>query len=561
MILKIFSFSFLAVPFHNTFTSYDTNKTVPPTLPVVICSLSRHERSIFMNQPLYHSGALRPLEEATMYNLGHVCSLSQIDLLQLQLTASLAESDTAYEAQFALGIAHFHGWGLQQDYKRAYDALVQSTYPETKGKGVAELYLCYQYGLGTLVDTEKAEALLHTVKTTFPTVDFEIPVWQPHHYCSRCGTYWGDPQQGALKIPYSSCTVCDDKRTALAPPIIIPLPEEMEDTDFDTLEENAKNGDWDSATQLGAFYEKGYGIPRDLDKAAALYGLGVKANHTLSLLHAAHLCLEQQNYDYGKLLLGLASSHQNAIGQFSAGQFHELGLSGTIDLKQAVSHYDESIQLGYTPAKYHLAKILMKYPDFAQEDQTPVQLLQESVDEGDDSSLLLLGQCYYEGNGVTKDPKRALELFQEALDKGYVDAHFDIAFWYFRQYDTPSPHQEHYQKSALHHFFQGASLEHQGCIGVLGELYASYGINEETMTFHSSYINPLRALDCFYRSALYSHPGAFLKLGLLHQQGEKLSPKVQFAKDATLARDYFERSSYLGDDFAKKLLDDLDGNL
>jgi uncharacterized protein len=63
-------------------------------------------------------------------------------------------------------------------------------------------------------------------------------------------------------------------------------------------------------------------------------------------------------------------------------------------------------------------------------DTTDIAALQKAAKDGDAAAQFQLGRAYYRGNGVEKDPNKALELIRQAADAGDVDAIDSMGFFY-----------------------------------------------------------------------------------------------------------------------------------
>jgi len=53
--------------------------------------------------------------------------------------------------------------------------------------------------------------------------------------------------------------------------------------------------------------------------------------------------------------------------------------------------------------------------------------LQKIADQGDATAQYSIGDMYYEGQGVTKDPAQAMQWYKKAADQGNSDAKAKIA--------------------------------------------------------------------------------------------------------------------------------------
>jgi len=63
-------------------------------------------------------------------------------------------------------------------------------------------------------------------------------------------------------------------------------------------------------------------------------------------------------------------------------------------------------------------------------DTADIAALQKAAKDGDAAAQFQLGRAYYRGNGVEKDPKKALELIRTAAEAGDLDAIDSMGFFY-----------------------------------------------------------------------------------------------------------------------------------
>lgn len=63
-------------------------------------------------------------------------------------------------------------------------------------------------------------------------------------------------------------------------------------------------------------------------------------------------------------------------------------------------------------------------------------LLKQCMEIGIPESFEVMGNMYNEGDGVECDRKRALELYQRALDEGYLEAYNSMAWYYLVNMET-----------------------------------------------------------------------------------------------------------------------------
>jgi TPR repeat protein len=100
------------------------------------------------------------------------------------------------------------------------------------------------------------------------------------------------------------------------------------------------------------------------------------------------------------------------IAYFQLGIFYHIYDAQHHPIGETVDLLRHSSEKGYIPAKFSLATILLKQPEFAHSDQEPVALLQEASDSGDWKATEELGDLTLNGDHAQRDPARAFYYFQ-----------------------------------------------------------------------------------------------------------------------------------------------------
>ena len=162
-----------------------------------------------------------------MYESGQGVEKNQKESVKWLILA--AESGVP-KIQYDLGIRYFYGYGIEQNYNEA-----AKWWESSANAGIADsqynLGLMYYRGIGVSKDKNKARILIEKAAS------------QAH-----------DKAQHRLAMIYA-----------------------LDDEDFLTslswLRESAKQNNTEAQYNLGIFYEKGYGVSKDLDKAKEWYQL------------------------------------------------------------------------------------------------------------------------------------------------------------------------------------------------------------------------------------------------------------------------------------------------
>lgn len=170
--------------------------------------------------------------------------------------------------------------------------------------------------------------------------------------------------------------------------------------------ENAKNKNYEEAYicfkaaaqqgyskaqfNTGVCYEKGRGVRKDKEKALYYYWQAAVGGH------------KQAQYRYAKLLL-TSRGHQS---------LEELNI--------AINFLEQSASAGFTKAQVCLASVYSQEP--VRDGSKSVQYLKMAAESGDNSALLLLGQCYESGFGVQQNLRTAIEYYKQAALAGNKQA-------------------------------------------------------------------------------------------------------------------------------------------
>lgn len=91
---------------------------------------------------------------------------------------------------------------------------------------------------------------------------------------------------------------------------------------------------------------------------------------------------------------------------------------------------DESINEVNTKAIFRQVQGLLENNRFKE----AVALLQRAITRGDAYAEYMLGECYNSGWGVDKDKDKAIELFTQSAEQGYVKAQYELAMSYCRSF-------------------------------------------------------------------------------------------------------------------------------
>ncbi|XP_033989992.1 death ligand signal enhancer [Trematomus bernacchii] len=140
----------------------------------------------------------------------------------------------------------------------------------------------------------------------------------------------------------------------------------------------------------GVCYEKGRGVEKDKQKALYYYWQAAAGGH------------RQAQYRYAKLLL--TSRGQQSLEQ----------------LNTAINLLEQAAAAGLTKAQVCLASVYSQEP--VRDGSRSVEFLQMAAESGDDTALLLLGQCFESGFGVQQDLRTAIKYYRRSAQAGNKQA-------------------------------------------------------------------------------------------------------------------------------------------
>ena len=162
----------------------------------------------------------------------------------------------------------------------------------------------------------------------------------------------------------------------------------------------AGNGHVPAEAQYGAMLREGRGGP--VDEAAGL----------AHLKHAA-----DQGDHYGEALYAFLTL--SAVSKIDNDKPHP----------ELVAMLEKAADAGEVVAQNYLGRVVYLYAIGAPHDRAKViRYLQMAAAQNDPSSMFDLGQYYYAGSGVEKDPAKGLDLIRRSSELGYGDAEAFYAF-------------------------------------------------------------------------------------------------------------------------------------
>ncbi|XP_078509652.1 death ligand signal enhancer isoform X1 [Lissotriton helveticus] len=140
----------------------------------------------------------------------------------------------------------------------------------------------------------------------------------------------------------------------------------------------------------GVCYEHGYGVCKDLEKAAVYYHLAAINGHRMA------------QYRYARYLL-----------------HHKVGVEAE-ERQQALKMLEQAAEAGLKEAQAYLGVFYTK--DSRMDPQKAVQYLRKAAESGDAQSRFHLGVCYESGFGVDLNVPEAIKHYEKAALEGHRSA-------------------------------------------------------------------------------------------------------------------------------------------
>ena len=161
---------------------------------------------------------------------------------------------------------------------------------------------------------------------------------------------------------------------------------------------------------LGMFYERGLGCPRNLKKAIKMYQKAIKLECITACANLAHLYLAGGDH---RPLLNAIDLYRRAMekGHASAfndmGYIYEFGLGLPKNIQKAIEYYQKAIDRGYADALANLAELYESGTEVPQDHHKAFELYQNASQHGCQWAYRYLGVLYEGGYGCHKDLERA----------------------------------------------------------------------------------------------------------------------------------------------------------
>lgn len=180
--------------------------------------------------------------------------------------------------------------------------------------------------------------------------------------------------------------------------------------DFETArtlwQQAATAGDTSAQYNLGLLYAEGRGLVRNPDAAMTWWRLAAQSGH-------------------------LQAQHNLALA-YLGGETIVPGIADEPRMEEAISWLQKAADGGLASSRFTLGTMLHARAATPQEQSTALAYLTAATEQDHPEAQLFLGNCYFDGDGVSVDRREALSLFLKAASHGHAPAQDRVAALYQR---------------------------------------------------------------------------------------------------------------------------------
>ncbi len=320
-------------------------------------------------------------------------------------------------------------------YKDSLNFYKKSAYEGSMSSNIWAGY-CYQYGLGTEPDGEKAMDYYRAA------ADKDCPVGM--HYVGKLY----EKGYGNVKVDYDKAYEWYKKAADLNYNTSMCSIGNMyykgiygakdDHPDYNLarqwFDDAMKNGYVSANYYLGLMYEMGYGADEDYDKALEYFEKGAEFGDHYSMFEIGNMYLlgyatGKSDYDTALEWFTKSAKLGNEFAMYDMG----LILEGKGDYKNAYKSYLMAAANNYDDAMTSIAymylnSMLSEEPDY----ESALKWLNKAAELGNDYAMEKLGEMYYEGEGVEQDFSKAADYYEMLAEKGSATAfeYYVLGFLY-----------------------------------------------------------------------------------------------------------------------------------
>lgn len=179
-------------------------------------------------------------------------------------------------------------------------------------------------------------------------------------------------------------------------------------TSFGWWEQHSKTGDASAACFLGACYEEGQGVVKDLDVAARYYGMAADKGDATALAKMSELPTI-----YTKLWWERRSDEGNVADKRALADSYAKGTGSSPDWETAARYYGEAADAGDAPSLEQMKTLPLQYT---------AEWWEKKALAGDADAAFFVAEGYAAGRGTRVDMTLANRYYSIAAEEGHPTA-------------------------------------------------------------------------------------------------------------------------------------------
>lgn len=190
------------------------------------------------------------------------------------------------------------------------------------------------------------------------------------------------------------------------------------------------------------------------------------------------------------------------------------------DEARAVKFYQSAVDQGFIIAKVNMGHAKrFGFGGIKVDEKEAFDLYHQAFNEGDLRAGAFLADCYKEGQGVSKDPKRAVEYYRTLAEAGLATSQTSLGECYEKGIDVDAPDpimaRRYYKRAADQGFY-------------LGQYRLAESLFESAKR---KSIDPYVVSDLYYKAALQGNTDANYKMGICFWEGVGTIQNYDYAID------------------------------
>lgn len=302
----------------------------------------------------------------------------------------------------------------------------------------------------------------------------------------------------------------------------------------DTLTK-AEAGDVDAQYATGMYYLKENKEENHFQLAKSWFEKSAKQNHAPSLYEYGFLCLTDKDKDSvvrSVAFMSMAADRGYAQAQYQIGLIR--GMRG--EFAEAVPLLEKAAAQNHAGAMVLLAEYYDHGFYVPKDPKKANELVNKAIELGDLSAKNLLGRKYAEGVGLKKDPKKAFELYSTTAALGNAEGQYLLANCYRSGIGTKKNYDESARLARL--ALQNGKTEAAGALSV--NYLFGYGVKKNPVLSYAllKYCGKSCNAEVRIKIMVMTNEISELEQGA----GDQLSEKMSNSSDVLAVVDEYEKS-------------------